>query len=779
MRREPMPPGRWTALFFLDEATALAAGHRPCGYCRRGDYLAFADAWCRAHGLAERPRAVGIDARLHAERVDRRTRRQRSRPARAGELPDGVMVRHGGAVGLVAGGSLLGWSFGGYLAPLALPAGATVELLTPPATVATIGGRPTPGERWSPRTCCGSLRGASAGKAQPSRRPVALHRSACVPDATPSMINLDARALVSDRKPSVTRPCVTEPETGGDLGFGVGVRPALFAELLECDSGFDFFEVVTEDFLGVEGERRHVLHELAARSPIVMHGLSMSIAGSDALDIGYLSRLRELADDIGARWVSDHLCWTGVDGVHTHELLPVPYTESSLAYVSSRVLVAQDLLERSLVLENPSAYLTFEESTMSEPEFFGRLVEGTGCRLLLDVNNIYVSASNLGFDPMGYVDALPDGAVAQIHIAGNRNMGAYLIDSHDERVSQPVWDVYLHACRRLGPVSTSLEWDTQLPKLEVLREELGKAAELRSAAGLRPLPPPSMCAPPHDGPLTDVVADHGLARSQRALQAAILDGASQNAVPRKIDGELSLRPLSQVEGISIYGSAYRARHVDILRFAFPVLGELIGSELEDLALDYLAVRPVRTGSLERFTRLFAEWANDAFRLHRWAHVVRDVVALETTLMDLRLHTGTEGRVPLPASSIRFARHADVARMRFVANPCLRIMRLSEPSYIRSLSIRAGVALNWWGDASENVAILRRDFELHAIFLRRNQSSLLERLVDGVELGTAAVAESIDVSCAVEWSSEWAGAGILSDALVARPSAGSTASDAEA
>jgi hypothetical protein len=138
VRRDPMPPGRWTALFFLDEATALAAGHRPCAYCRRGDYLAFADAWRRAHGPAERPRAAEIDARLHAERVDRRTRAQRTRPATAGELPDGVMVRHGGGVGLVAGGSVLGWSFGGYLAPRALPAGATVELLTPPATVATI-----------------------------------------------------------------------------------------------------------------------------------------------------------------------------------------------------------------------------------------------------------------------------------------------------------------------------------------------------------------------------------------------------------------------------------------------------------------------------------------------------------------------------------------------------------------------------------------------------------------------------------------------------------------
>jgi hypothetical protein len=395
------------------------------------------------------------------------------------------------------------------------------------------------------------------------------------------------------------------------------------------------------------------------------------------------------------------------------------------------------------------------------------------------VNNVYVSASNLGFDPVEYIDALPELAVTQIHLAGHRNMGTYLIDSHDERVSQPVWDVYLHACRRFGPVSTSLEWDTHLPKTEVLHEELTKAAELRSAAELRPLPSPST-GTAHDGQLTDdVTADHELAHGQRTLQAAILDGASQNRLPRKDVRESGLRPLSRGEGLSIYGSAYRARHVDSLRFAFPVLEELIGSELDDLALDYIAAHPGSTGDLERLMRLFAEWVSDAFRHHRWADVVRDVVDLDTTLMDLRLRAGTEGRMPLPAWSIRCAKHADAARMRFVANPCLRIARLSEPSYIRGLSMRAGVPIDWSGDASENVVFWRSDFELHGIFLQRYQTSLLKRLVEGVELGTAAAAESIDITCSVDWISGWVGAGILFDGEAASPATDSTASDVEA
>ena len=439
-----------------------------------------------------------------------------------------------------------------------------------------------------------------------------------------------------------------ESEPSVDLGFGIGVRPALLAELLQPGSGFDFLEIISEDFLG--SERRRVLDELSARYPIVMHGLSMSIAGSDALDLGYLRALRELADSVGARWVSDHLCWTGAGGAQTHELLPVPLTEPSLKHVSSRVSAAQDVLGRSLVLENPSAYLAFDESTMPEPEFFGRLIEQTGCRLLLDVNNVYVSGSNLGFDPAGYIDALPAGAVAQIHLAGSRNMGSYLIDSHDERVSQPVWDLYAHACRRFGPVSTSLEWDTRLPEPEVLREELGKAAMLRS---------------------------------QSVLLAAILDGASQTGLPVQHEGEPRLRPLSRAEGISIYGAAYRARHVDSVRSAFPILGELIGSELDDLALGYLAAR---TG------RSFGEWVSDAFSSHPWAGVVRDVVALETTLKDLRDRHGEQ-----------------------------RILKLSEPSYLHSLAIRAGVALRWSGSASENVTISSIGDELHAAFLSANDA----------------------------------------------------------
>jgi len=273
------------------------------------------------------------------------------------------------------------------------------------------------------------------------------------------------------------------------------------------------------------------------------------------------------------------------------------------------------------------------------------------------------------------------------------------------------------------------------------------------------------------------VADRALARSQRALQAAILDGAHQTAVPC---GDFTeLRPLTTAEGISVYGSAYRARHVDRVRCAFPVLGELLGSELEDLALDHLASRPGHAGSLEGFTLTFAQRACDAFRLHQWAAIVRDVVALDTALMDLHPHAGTDGRAPLATSSIEFARHGNAARTRFVANASLRMLRLVESSYVRSLAMRAGVPLYWSGDPGEDVAILRRASGWHAVFLNAEQARLMTRLVDGAELGFAALAESIDIACAVEWSSNWAASGIFVGAQVARPSPGADAGAAPA
>jgi len=270
-----------------------------------------------------------------------------------------------------------------------------------------------------------------------------------------------------------------------DLGDGVGLRDTHFAHLMRtppAEWGVGWFEIISENFLGHHGYAAHVLEHVAAHRPVVMHGVSLSIGSTDPLDRGYLAALRDLAERVRAVWVSDHLCWTGVGGVNTHDLLPMPLTEASLAHVADRVRFVQDWLGRPLVLENPSSYLEFRASEMPEWEFLGRLTELTGCGLLLDVNNVYVSATNHGFDAGAYIDAAPADRVVQMHLAGCSDCGTHLIDTHDHPVAEPVWPLYAKAQGRCGGVSTLLEWDAQIPPYETLLAELGKAKLAREGA---------------------------------------------------------------------------------------------------------------------------------------------------------------------------------------------------------------------------------------------------------------------------------------------------------
>ena len=243
--------------------------------------------------------------------------------------------------------------------------------------------------------------------------------------------------------------------------------------------GVGWFEIISENFLDHAGWPAHVLEVVAAHRPVVMHGVSLSIGSTTPLDRDYVRKLRDLVERVGARWVSDHLCWTGVGGVTTHDLLPMPLTEESLAHTADRVRAVQDWLGRPLVLENPSSYLEFRASTMPEQEFLGRLAEGTGCGLLLDVNNVYVSATNHGFDAAAYIDALPADAIVQMHLAGCSDCGTHLIDTHDHPVPGPVWPLYARAQARVGGVSTLLEWDARIPNYPDLLAELGKARVAR------------------------------------------------------------------------------------------------------------------------------------------------------------------------------------------------------------------------------------------------------------------------------------------------------------
>lgn len=260
-----------------------------------------------------------------------------------------------------------------------------------------------------------------------------------------------------------------------DPGFGVGLRAAHAADLEAGAPGVDWLEAITENFLDSGGRPGRVLDRLAERYPIVLHGVALSIGGTDPLDRDYLAAVARLAGRVRPLWISDHVCWTGVAGTTTHDLLPLPFTEEVLAHVVRRIREVQDRLERPLVLENPSTYLSFSASTMPEWEFLARMAEEADCGLLLDVNNVYVSSVNNGFDPVSYLRAVPADRIVQVHLAGHTHNGTHVVDTHDRAVSGPVWDLYRVAVQRTGGVPTLVEWDDSIPPLARLVAEVGTA----------------------------------------------------------------------------------------------------------------------------------------------------------------------------------------------------------------------------------------------------------------------------------------------------------------
>lgn len=275
-------------------------------------------------------------------------------------------------------------------------------------------------------------------------------------------------------------------ESGGirqlpNPGLGLGLRSKHFNYILENTPAVDWFEVISENFMDSGGRPRQVLRRIAERYPVVMHGVSLSIGSSDALNTEYLKKLKNLAAEIKPLWISDHLCWTGVNGLNTHDLLPVPLTEESLKHICRRIDQVQDFLERPFVFENPSTYLTFKQSIITEWDFLKYMTEETGCLLLLDVNNVYVSGFNNDFDPAHYIGQLPHDKIVQFHLAGHQHCGDYIIDTHDRRVTEDVWKLFTLAWQLTGGTATLLEWDSNIPDFEDYHAELLKAKDFMNA----------------------------------------------------------------------------------------------------------------------------------------------------------------------------------------------------------------------------------------------------------------------------------------------------------
>ncbi|MFC4527812.1 DUF692 domain-containing protein [Dyella halodurans] len=261
-------------------------------------------------------------------------------------------------------------------------------------------------------------------------------------------------------------------------GYGLGLRREHYRDFLETDVPVDFVEVISENFMLDGGQPRHILRQVRERHPVAFHGVSMSIGSVDGLDHDYLRRLRMLVDELDPLFVSDHLSWSRIDRFNSHDLLPLPYTEEALDIVCNNITTAQDALGRSMLFENPSSYIAFPGQVMTEWEFLGEMSRRTGCGLLLDINNVYVSSRNHGLDAHAYLRGMPLERVRQIHLAGHTQGAGLLIDTHDQAVCDDVWSLYAEATTMLGPVATMIERDDAIPPLAELLDELDIAREI-------------------------------------------------------------------------------------------------------------------------------------------------------------------------------------------------------------------------------------------------------------------------------------------------------------
>lgn len=268
-------------------------------------------------------------------------------------------------------------------------------------------------------------------------------------------------------------------------GFGLGLRPRHYEAILRTRPRVDWFEALSENYMVPGGRPLHYLDRIRERYPVVLHGVSLSIGGTDPLDRGYLAQLKALAARVQPAWISDHLCWTGIDGRNLHDLMPLPYTDEALRHVARRVHAVQDALGCRILLENVSSYVAYRSSAMTEWQFLAALAREADCDILLDVNNIYVSAFNHGFDALAFLDGIPAARVRQIHLAGHDHCGDLIIDTHDSRVIGPVWDLYAEAVSRFGPVPTMIERDDKIPPLGALVRELDHARRVAVASEQR------------------------------------------------------------------------------------------------------------------------------------------------------------------------------------------------------------------------------------------------------------------------------------------------------
>lgn len=404
------------------------------------------------------------------------------------------------------------------------------------------------------------------------------------------------------------RQNTSAPRRDDQTGFGLGLRTTHYPDYLREKQPLDWLEIITDNFLGDGGKPLTMLERIRQDYPLAMHGVAMSIGGTDPLDLDYLKQVKTLAQRIDPLWVSDHLCWTGHYHHRLHDLYPLPYTDEAARHVIERILQAQEVLGRRLVIENVSSYIDFAASAQTEWEFLTYVAEEADCLLLVDVNNIYVSSVNQGFDAWTYLQGLPAQRVQQIHLAGHTHNGDHLVDTHDHPVCDAVWQLYAQACALYGPVATMIERDDHIPPLSDLLAELNLARQTRTHAIPASQPPVAhapLVAVPDVGQLAS------LHHTQQQLTRYILGSDTADVASLALVAQTP--QVSAAQRLGIYHHAYRARLVETLADTFARTERFAGSDSFAVwATQYAEQSPPKSRSLSRYGETFPAFLQQRF-----------------------------------------------------------------------------------------------------------------------------------------------------------------------
>jgi len=531
--------------------------------------------------------------------------------------------------------------------------------------------------------------------------------------------------------------------------FGLGLRSTHYEYIFANKPKVDWFEIISENFMESGGNPKSNLAKIKELYPIVMHGVSLSIGTVDPLNSQYLKKLKKLIKWVNPLWISDHLCWTGVAHKNTHDLLPLPYTREALRHVVQRIKEVQDYLEMPLALENPSTYLEFKDSKIPEAEFISEMTEKSGCNLLLDVNNVYVTCYNHGLDPKKYIDSLPLEKVIQVHLSGHKNKGNHIIDTHDDFVVDEVWNLYKYFVYKAGRASnTMVEWDDNIPEFPVLFDELKKAKAAANNATNYILPNISLNKFRKKSQKIIHLKD-----SQKLMQKAIMLGKNFDSEVREwiFDKE----KFSAQDQLKVYSNAYRYRLNDITAEDYPALKNYLGEKkFNDLIWDFVNNEQPTHFNIAKYTLKLQKFLEKKYPKDIFSH---ELCCLETIIAQLHEQEET---APLEQKHLENMTVEKLMRSKLYPRKALKLLDLSylvNKYYQEVMDEKKSKPVK----GESFLVIFRHENSVWRMDLEKEEFQLLQKLFSKMKVAEAlACNKKLKPEMVSKWFSKWINNGLL-------------------